>query len=676
MSFLRNFHDIVSNQTSDYDTKIHELLKFGLRIFKLDIAIISAIKEDVYRVEYAISPDNSLEVGTTFDAAGTYCIHTLNAKCATSFHHASESDICSHPCYLNFGLESYIGAPIVVNDIPVGTVNFSSANVSPQFTQTHIDYIELLAQWLGAKLLERESINKLEKSTETLKKLETVGKIGTWEVDIKEGAVYWSDQTRIIHEVDDDYIPNLTDGISFYREGESQQQITKTLEKSMATGEPWGLELELVTAKGNYIWVATHGTAEFLNGECVRLFGTFQDITEDVELRLELEKKKREAESALKDKSTMFAKVSHELRTPLNGVHGMLNALVDETNEYKRQEKLNLALRSSQTLLKIINEVLDYSKITYGDLRLKPNDFLLEALLNDFSAIYAQLFEKTPVFFQSVLSIPKDCWVHTDEVRISQILSNLLSNAFKFTEKGSVCLTATAQKRKDVVSLDIQIRDTGCGMTDGFMQSIFTPFSQDSIVAMSKREGSGLGLSIVKELVTLMGGTITVTSKLGSGSCFDIKLDLVHGNAHTPLSDDVKNGDHLYENIEVLVVDDIDINRVVLGSCLETFNIEPVFAIDGEDAISKCQEKPFDLIFMDCVMPGLDGLQTTKILRAQQVVGPNTVIAAVTANTSDDDKAACIEAGMDIFIAKPFQSTEIQNAIIEANKLKYQHSLK
>ena len=157
MNFLRRFHDIVSDQTLDFNSKIKNLLAFGLEVFSLDVAIISKIDANTYTVLHALTPDNALLPGTQFELDGTYCVHTLSAGSALSFHKASQSKIATHPCYINFQLESYIGAPIKVADKTFGTVNFSSPNESPAFSDEAYDYIELFAQWLGSEFAKMDN---------------------------------------------------------------------------------------------------------------------------------------------------------------------------------------------------------------------------------------------------------------------------------------------------------------------------------------------------------------------------------------------------------------------------------------------------------------------------------------------------------------------------------------
>jgi len=241
VNFLRCFHNIVSNQQLSFDQKIADLLAFGLDVFQLDLAIISRVKNNSYTVLHAITPDNSLAIGTEFELNGTYCTHTLSANSALAFHNASQSSIANHPCYINFQLEAYIGAPIRIGQEVFGTVNFSSAQECAPFSDEAYDYIELLAQWLGSEFARNQDKINLIKNSDTLLKLESVANIGTWEVDLVNNTLFWSEQTRRIHQAEEGYTPNIETAIEFYKAGKSRDSINKAVENAVSKGEKWHL---------------------------------------------------------------------------------------------------------------------------------------------------------------------------------------------------------------------------------------------------------------------------------------------------------------------------------------------------------------------------------------------------------------------------------------------------
>ncbi|NRA80970.1 MAG: response regulator [Pseudoalteromonas sp.] len=668
MNFLRQFHDIVSNQEIDFSDKVIKLLEFGLEVFDLEFAIVSQVDDKLYTVIHVVAPDNAIPVGTQFDMEGTYCAHTLKANKALSFHQASKSHIAQHPCYINFQLESYIGAPIFVGKKVFGTVNFSAPKVSKPFSEESHDYVELFAQWLGNELARNASSERLIKKNYMLAQVEEVARIGSWELDLLENKLYWSKQTKAIHEVPADYSPNLETAIEFYKVGESRDAIQQVVQEAIEHGKDWNIEIQLITAKGNPVWVSTYGEAEFENGECVRLIGTFQDVTKEVLLREELKKQKADAERTLEDRSILLAKISHELRTPLNGITGMLTTLLYEKSGQKREEKLKVALRSADILLNIINEVLDFSKINHGELKLEPSHFLLKTIFVDLASLYLPLYQEKNLNFDVDINISEECWTYCDNTRLTQIASNLLSNALKFTEQGTIKLSVSAKVQSGDVILNLQVSDTGIGMTETFMKSLFSPFTQE-LNKDRKKGGTGLGLAIVKELIDYMGGSIQVISEYQKGSCFDIQLPLKLGQPQSHDTLHASDIDFSALPLSILVVDDNQINRFVLKAHLEKLGLTADYACDGIDAINKCKQNKYNLIFMDCVMPEMDGIEATRILRDKQICPTDTTyIIALTANTSADDKAACKQAGMDLFVSKPVKNTAIEQAIVSAKE--------
>ncbi|MCW8109573.1 ATP-binding protein [Alteromonas ponticola] len=657
---LRTFHDIVTNQSLDFEGKARALLQYGLKLFALDMAIISWIHDGIYTVTVFESEGNEIEEGTEFPLGNTYCVHALDANKAIAFHHTGKSSIKSHPCYQNFKLEAYIGAPIYCNGLIYGTVNFSSTRPTSPFSKEQLDYIELFAQWVGSEISREVTVKQLNNNNQMLARLEQVAKIGTWELDMRTNELSWSDQTKVIHEVPQNHKPVLEKAISFYKEGESRDKIVNAVEHAIATGESYSVETQLVTAKNNVVWVKAIGSADIVENECRRLYGTIQDITDTVLQRRQIEEEREAAKRLLHQRSQLFAKISHELRTPLNGIIGMLNAALDNKNDSERMENLKVALRCSDVLLDIINEVLDYTKLNHGEMKLEPSAFSLSSLLADLVSLYHPVCDAKSITLTNESNIASDIWVYFDATRLRQVVSNILANAIKFTEQGGVTLKANAVSKGDATYLlKVIIRDTGIGMTDETLDSLFSPFSQGPKGIASKFGGTGLGLAIVKELLDLMDGKIEFSSEKGEGTTVIITLTLPRGNAQLVTDEDKSLPDFSQAKLKVLVVDDVEVNRMVMDSILQRVGVHADFAIDGKDAVFKCQRDKYDLIFMDCVMPEMDGMTASRTLINESIISPDCKIIALTANTSDLDKVECKEAGMHGFLAKPVSAHEV-----------------
>ncbi len=535
----------------------------------------------------------------------------------------------------------------------------------------NLDKVMLLDDCLGVTL-EKYQIERGESHQNTLyEKLQSVASIGTWEVDVLNNTLSWSTQTRRIHEVSDDFKPTLEDAIGFYKEGFNRNEISRIVSHTIETGEPWSATLELVSAKGNSVWIETHGMAEFKNGRCTRLFGTCQNVNKSVQLRLELEARRKEAELASKERGLLLSRISHELKTPLNGITGMLQAIRFEKKDNVRIKKADIALHSADRLLSLINDVLDYTSIINGEFSLSYSDFCVRSLAEDIADVFKGKCAEKGIRLYAVLSFEEKTYVKGDAARISQVLTNLLSNAVKFTSKGYISIQVTLKQQSNIPVLLASIEDSGVGMNDEILSRIFRPFQNNTASASEELNGNGLGLSIVNQLIEKMGGELEVRSKVGKGTCFDIAIPVEMASLDNEAKNDVELSSELLNvPLNILVVDDNDINRLVLGSMLERFNYVPDEAENGEVAVEMARAKRYDLIFMDCAMPVLDGMSATKIIKQEGLLSRFGRVVAVTANTTAEDKISCSQAGMSDFLSKPVVQNDVTAQLSIALKAK------
>ncbi|GFD68793.1 ATP-binding protein [Alteromonas sp. KUL106] len=535
----------------------------------------------------------------------------------------------------------------------------------------NLDKVMLLDDCLGVTL-EKYQIERGESHQNTLyEKLQSVASIGTWEVDVLNNTLSWSTQTRRIHEVSDDFKPTMEDAIGFYKEGFNRNEISRIVSHTIETGEPWSATLELVSAMGNSVWIETHGMAEFKNGRCTRLFGTCQNVNKSVQLRLELEARRKEAELASKERGLLLSRISHELKTPLNGITGMLQAIRFEKKDNVRIKKADIALHSADRLLSLINDVLDYTSIINGEFSLSYSDFCVRSLAEDIADVFKGKCAEKGIRLYAVLSFEEKTYVKGDAARISQVLTNLLSNAVKFTSKGYISIQVTLKQQSNVPVLLASIEDSGVGMNDEILSRIFRPFQNTTASASEELNGNGLGLSIVNQLIEKMGGELEVRSKVGKGTCFDIAIPVEMASLDNEAKNDVELSSELLNvPLNILVVDDNDINRLVLGSMLERFNYVPDEAENGEVAVEMARAKRYDLIFMDCAMPVLDGMSATKIIKQEGLLSRFGRVVAVTANTTAQDKISCSQAGMSDFLSKPVVQNDVTAQLSIALKAK------
>ncbi|MEP1445448.1 MAG: ATP-binding protein [Paraglaciecola sp.] len=673
MPNLNGLYQITSDSNLSHEQKMGALLKFGLDFFQLELAIISEIKDDEYIVRYGLSPDDSLQAGTVFSVGDTYCLHTLATNQALSFYHAGKSRIAQHPCYLNFGLESYIGAPLLVEGKRFGTINFSASSARQQpFSDAEHEFVELLSHWVSNEIARDEKIKLLQQQQKQMARqqdiLEQMGQlagVGAWEVDLINKKIYWSKETKKIHEVEEGFSPTLEAGINFYKEGESRERIAGLVNNIIENGGHFSGEFEIVTQKGNAKWVASKGRAEFENGQCVKLIGAFQDITEQVNSRVQLENRHKELSLALESRSLFLANMSHEIRTPINGVLGMLQILESSELNSEQQHFLGLAKDSAKSLLGIISDILDFTKVDSGQLTLENLPVDLNQLLNNCVDIFNPLVKDKSLKVIKEFDSIQNITAITDPTRLRQICSNLLSNAIKFTPQGKVIVATKITTLDDKqAKLTLTVQDTGVGIAEEQLTLLFSPFNQADKSTTRKYGGTGLGLSITRKICQLMGGDVSVESTLNQGSIFTATINIELRNSENQV---VASSNELPEDIDlsqlsVLVVEDNEINQVVISEMLKQRNIPHQVVNDGVEALAILEHETklnrfFSLILMDCQMPNMDGYQASQHIRQLSTPVASIPIIALTANAMSGEREKCFASGMNEYLSKPVEQS-------------------
>jgi PAS domain S-box-containing protein len=430
---------------------------------------------------------------------------------------------------------------------------------------------------------------------------------------------------------------------------------------------------EVIQKDGKEVWLTTNLAPYRDNeGEIIGLVGISWDITFRKKYEIELQNAKEQAEEGTRAKSEFLANMSHEIRTPMNGIIGMAEILKQAELGEQEEENLKILISSTRSLLSLVNDILDISKIEAGKVELETEDFEIRTILKDIENIMFIKAEEKTLDYKTFISPEVPEFLKGDPYRLKQIILNLVNNAVKFTKRGHVHIYVDVKENdENQVMLLVKVNDSGIGITEDGIKNLFQLFSQVDTSTTKNYGGTGLGLSIAKRLVMMMHGEIGLKSTKDKGSSFWFTALLGKSSRTVSIPDAIDkkygSGDKAFKMLNILLAEDNEINQKIIQYSLTNAGYKVDIAQNGQEAIDMYNAGDYDLVLMDVQMPVLDGYEATAHIREMESIQSGqarpTPIIALTANAMKGDREKCLEAGMDEYLSKPFTPNDLVGII-------------
>jgi len=561
---------------------------------------------------------------------------------------------------------SLLVVPVFENNKLFGFVGFDDCTRGYEWTQSESLILQSLASGIGSAILRERSEEKLRFSENRFRVMYEESPLGLLLTD-EDGKII--DSNKAFEKLLTCSGGKVTVD-SFYELIPEQFSALKeiVIGELKSTGRSGPIEIHLATPGGKKIPVLMNLVLVRDLDQRPMVWSVIEDISARKKAETELIKAKETADRANKAKSEFLANMSHEIRTPLNAILGFSELLAEQLSNEKQKDFVNVIHKSGKNLLLLINDILDLSKIEAGRMQLEPEPVSPKNILNEMSQIFLLAAQEKNLDFEIIVDKNLPQSVMLDETRLRQILFNLAGNAVKFTSTGKVSVSVRSIVKNPelkLIDLVFEVKDTGIGIPQDQHELIFQAFKQQEGQSTRKYGGTGLGLTITRRLVEMMNGTIKVESELGKGSIFRVCLNDVTisaANEQTSLSADLNFFKTLiFDNPLVLLIEDIDINRMVIREMLQRKNIRLLEAVNGELGLAIAREQKPDLILMDMQMPVMDGYTATRILKSDADLMHIPVIA-LTASAMKNE-AVEIKAICDGYLQKPVSPGKLINEL-------------
>ncbi|MEZ7500103.1 response regulator [Flavobacterium sp. Arc3] len=505
---------------------------------------------------------------------------------------------------------------------------------------------------------------ELKINSNRLSEAQKLAKIGSWELNLVDEKVFFSEQFYSIFEIEKDSTPSL----ALLKSRLINSEDIKLFEDKLSLVEKNNSEV-----KFSHSLTAKNGKVKYINqyikclndeyNQPLKILGTIQDVSDQKHIETELIKAKELAEQSVRIKEQFLTNMSHEIRTPMNGIIGFARILEGTNLDSDQEQSVKAIKRAGKNLMVIINDILDFSKIEADKMIIEEVQFSLSKNIKSVVELLSTIAEEKNVKLLHEIDPEINNSLIGDPTRLSQILINLLGNALKFTEKGYVELVVSQERESETDTfIKFTVTDTGIGIPKDKIDSIFESFNQASNETSRKFGGTGLGLTITRKLIELQGGTIVVKSEMGKGSEFSFLIQYPKdkkGIANVSIVESKKLTYDFLKDIRVLLVEDNELNQLLAVKVFKKWNKEIDIANNGKIAIDKIEKNNYDIILMDIQMPEMDGNELAKYIRTEMGVKSNIPIIAMTAHATLEEEKRCLENGMNDYLSKPFHFDEL-----------------